>query len=267
MKRFFCFLLFICSFTLTYGQSYFLVPGTFSPSAEATVDIGVFYGKGFDTIKAKKIPVSQLDAAYLFAERKPTSLIPENKDNRTFLSVKLHDTGIFLVTGKKASKSQDIEREDLQRQLSDEGFEALSEKMEDKDEFNLNNTYVAKALLMAAKPSGRFYEEKTGEDLEIILLQNPYKMNYGEDIIAQVLFKGKPLAKARAEVYTRTLNGSVFAGEYLTGDDGRLNIKLNRSGQWMINCVYIAAGDKEQQAKGNDYDRWCSTFSFGFSPE
>lgn len=253
-------LLISCSVKFLCAQSYYLVPSNFFPEKGQKAEISVFYGKGFDTLKAKKTQVSQLSTALLYAGGKPLNLLPDNKNTQTSLSVELQNSGICLIAAGRETKTDDIEREDLIRQFSNEGFAPLSEKMEDKDEFNIDNIFTAKTLLMATKPGGNHYSEKTDQELEVILLQNPYKMHYGEDIAAQVLFKGKPAAKVRTEVYTKTLNGSVFTSDYVTDEDGKIYIKLNRAGEWMIRAVQIQPSGQ----KNPDYIRWCSSYSFGF---
>lgn len=221
--------------------------------------IGVFYGKGFDTLKAKRTPISQLSEARLYAEGKPVNLLPEGGSTLTYLSVQLPGSGIGLITAKKEVKITEIEREDLIRQFSGEGFTDLSEKIADKDEFDINNIFEAKTLLMASRSGGNYYSEKAGQELELTLSQNPYKLHYGEDIAVQVLFRGKPLAKVHTEVYTKTLNGSIFVAEYLSDEEGKVYVKLNRSGEWMIRAVHILPADQ-----GIDYNRWSSSYSFGF---
>lgn len=262
MKYLLCSLLLTCSFHLLYAQSYYLMPGGFFPEKGQMADIGVFYGRGFDTVKARRLPVSQLADAFLYAGGKPVNLLPANKDAQTHLSVQMNNPGLCMVTAKKETSESEIDREDVIRQLSDEGFPELSEKVSDKEEMSINNVFALKTLLMTAKPSGNIYDEKTGHDLELVLLQNPYKLKYGEDLTAQILFKGKPLAKARAEVYTKTLNGTVFPGESVSDEDGKIYIKLNRSGSWMIKVISILPSEQ-----GADYIRWCSTYTFGFRSE
>lgn len=261
MKYLLCSLLLTCSFNLLNAQSYYLMPGGFFPEKGQMTDVGVFYGKGFDTVKAKKLPVSQLADASLYAGGKPINLLSANKDAESHLSVQLNNSGLCMVTAKKELSESEIDREDVIRQLSDEGFPELSGKVSDKEEMSINNIFALKTLLMAAKPSGNEYSEKTGHDLELVLLQNPYKLKYGEDLTAQILFKGKPLGKIRAEVYTKTLNGTVFPSENISDEDGKIYIKLNRSGDWMIKVINIAPAEKA------DYNRWCSTYTFGFRSE
>ena len=263
MKYLFSSFLIIYSFSSLFAQNTYLLPRSFFPQKGEMVEIGGFYGKGFDTIKAKRVPVSQFSGATLYASGKPVDLLPAGtKNTQNYLSVQLNNPGICLVAAKKELLVPDLDREDVIRQLADEGFNSLASKAGDKEEMSVNNIFSSKTLLMVNKPSGGYYEEKTGHDLEIVLMQNPYKMKYGEDLTVQILFRGKPLAQSKAEVYTRTLNGTIFVGDNVTDADGKLYIKLNRSGDWMIKAI-----NAEAASQGADYNHWCSTYTFGFRSE
>ncbi|PWG81007.1 DUF4198 domain-containing protein [Pararcticibacter amylolyticus] len=245
------------------AQSFYMIPYSFFPEKGQKIDIGVFSGKGFDTLKAKKTPLSQLSSAFLYAGGKPVSLQHDDKGSQSSLSLQLQSTGLCMIVAKKETPGLVSDREEVIRQLTDEGFADLAEKAGDEEEMSINNIFTLRTLLMSEKPSGNCYGEKTEEDLEIVLLQNPYKMKYGEDVTAQLLFKGKPLAKVRTEIYTRTLAGTVVPAESVTDSEGKIYVKLNRSGDWMLKAVYIKPAEKTS-AKDADYTRWSSSFTFGF---
>lgn len=264
MRNLFSIIILLFSVHLANAQSYYLMPATFFPEKGGQTQIDVYYGKGFDTTKARKTPVSQLAAAFLYNGKKPMNLLPDNKDNKSFLPLSVNDHGLYLIAVKKTSHLLNIEREELQDEFSDEGFGELASKLEDKDEFNIDEIFTAKTLVMAEKPSGNYYSEKSADELEIVLEQNPYKMQYGEDLTAQVLLHGKPVSKVKAEVYTRGLNGTIFISEFTSDEDGKLYIKLNRTGEWMIKVVQILPSKDKDNAKVPDFRRWSATYSFGF---
>lgn len=254
------FLILACSLGRVSAQSYYLLPESFFPERGQEVKMSMFSEKGFDSRKAKGIPASQFRSAMMYAGGKPVNLLPEGaKGAGAELAIKPEDQGLCLVSARKDLLLDALDREEVIRQLSDEGFNALAEKAGDKEEMALNNILYAKALVMNSKASGKCYEENTGQDLEVLLMQNPYKLKYGEDITVQILFKGKPLTKARAEVYTRTINGSVIPSESSSDSEGKVYIKLNRAGDWMLKVTHIEPSEKD-----GEYTRWCSSYTFGF---
>ena len=257
MKYLLSILLTFFSVSMLSAQTYYLSPSSFFSAKGQKAEIGLFYGNGYDTTKAKKTPVSQLNGIFLYAGGKPVDLKPH--DSELNLSVELQNAGTCMISAKKEALVSDLEKDDVARSLSDDGFNELVENMDDEEVLNVNYVFAAKTLLMADKPSGSVHEEKVNEDLEILLLQNPYKLKYGEDIMLQVLFKGKPLKKARTEVYTRTLNGGIFSEIYSTDEEGKAYVKLNRAGDWLAKVVHVLP-----EGKDVNYTRWCSTFSFGF---
>lgn len=261
MKYTYILLLLLCCAKLSSAQSYFIDPGSYFATRGETLQLKVYSGKGFDSVNSKLIPPSQLNSASLYLNSKPVDILSSGKDAK---ALKLTaENGLFLVTANRELLIDNIEREEVMRQLSDEGFSDLVTKADDKEELNLKNIFNLKTLMVASKPGGGVYSEVTGQELEIVPQQNPYKMKYGEDVTLLVLFKGKPLAKSRVEIYVRTINGSVIPSESITDRDGKIYLKLNRAGDWLLRTVNIEHTDNPD-GKGADYIRWFSALTFGF---
>ncbi|SEM99067.1 protein of unknown function [bacterium A37T11] len=145
---------------------------------------------------------------------------------------------------------------------------ATTEEAEETDEFAMGTEYIAaphfsvKALTCTEGNSGKFYEAKLNQQLEIVLSQSPYKLQYGDDLTGAVLFLGKPIAGIAVKVFVKSMGDNVYQNEYHTDDEGRFFFKLNRSGNWLIQTAYARASKAEKS--DSDYDYWQSSFSFGF---
>lgn len=245
------------------AQSYFMLPSDFFPPKGGKISIGVFNGKGFDSVSSKPIPLAEMSDISLYAGSKPVNLKTAFKPQDLQIAVDMQESGLSMLTASRELVIDNLDREDLMRQLSDEGFPKLVEKADEKEELGIRNKFCMKTLVMTAKPSGGLYSDKTNQELEIIPQQNPYKLKYGEDVTFLVLFKGNPLPNATAQIFTRTLNGSIIPAESTTDADGKIYLKLNRSGQWLLKVIHIQPIPNAPE-KGPDYDRWCSSFTFSF---
>lgn len=254
----------LCGSLNLQAQSYFLVPSSFFSQKGDKIQFNVYNGKSFDTTSAKRIPVTELKEASLYTNSKPVNLLSEDKTvAKSAIDLSLQDAGICMVTASRELIIDNLDREDVMRQLADEGFQKLVDKADEKEEMGIRNLMITKSLVVASKPSGGVYGDRVNQPLELVPQQNPYKMKYGEDMTLQVLFKGKPLTDSRVQVMVRTINGSVIPSDYTTDGDGKIYLKLNRSGEWMLKvlCIEPIANAPE---KGPDYDRWCSVLTFGF---
>ncbi len=108
--------------------------------------------------------------------------------------------------------TDDVERDDFLKILDDEGLTQYSEKAKNgsKDSFRERYTWYLKTLVEVDETSGNDFDKSQGQDFEIILKDNPYKGNYGDDIIALVNFQGKPAVNANVIFYVKTASGDVF---------------------------------------------------------
>lgn len=241
------------------AQEYYLKPHTFGLKDKEAINIEIYRGNKFDSGEDRKVENPRLKSASFFQGSKPENLIDSAGVVMSVLKVPFKNTGLYLTSVDLFNSVEQKSRTSLNNQFSEEGFADVADKAGMKQLFSVNNHYSLKTLVMAEKPSGSAYEVKTEGEFEIVLLQNPYKMKYGEDITVQVLSKGEPVKKAFVSVTTRTLNGSLFASSQVTDDEGKAYVKLNRAGEWLIKAVNILPAEKSA-----DFDRWFSSYSFSF---
>jgi uncharacterized GH25 family protein len=148
--------------------------------------------------------------------------------------------------------------------LEDEGFSQYSEKIKNgsKDSFREKYTSYMKSLVEVEKNSANGFDKSLNDEYEIILKDNPYKGNYGDDIIAQVRLRGKPQANAIVTLYVKTATGNnIFAQKLSSDKQGQIYFKLSREGIYLLRSVYM----EPSKDKSADFDTWASTYSFAFS--
>ena len=177
-------------------------------------------------------------------------------------SRKLENSGLILLTVEQNTAESTHPKKEFLNWLRENGLDQLEKmaKAKSKDVFIKKNLICSKTLAMADKPSGGLFNQKTGLTLEIVLQQNPYKMQYGDDMTAEILFKGKPHANGRVDVLTIASNGAVFKQNYSTDKGGRIYFKLNRAGSWMIRTIHMLP----LQDGNIDFESFSSNYTFGF---
>lgn len=85
------------------------------------------------------------------------------------------------------------------------------------------------------------WDVKIGDTLEIVPLNNPFKLKVGDEFEIQVLYKGQPVSP---EAVTATYDGftdSPNAYAYFTEPygEGKAKIKISAPGLWMVRVQYI----------------------------
>lgn len=103
-----------------------------------------------------------------------------------------------------------------------------------------------------------------GHILEIVPLQNPVKLQVGDYLDVQVLFKGKPLPMIPYIRLEGTYNGfsTDGANAYSTWIMGGIaRVKLIYSGSWLLKVGYIITANPELQDKCDELDYY-ATLSF-----
>ncbi|MBS1525036.1 MAG: DUF4198 domain-containing protein [Bacteroidetes bacterium] len=262
----YCCSLIVCLFAIAFSchaQDYALVPETFYPHKDSEAKVHVLdlnqmvkqYDMGFDASKTEKF--------VLHSGKRKTDLLGAVKDS--VATVKFENDGLNTLEVDRKPVTDDIERDDFLKILDDEGLNQYSEKAKNgsKDSFRERYTWYLKSLLEVDKHNPNDFEKPLGQEYEIVLKDNPYKGNYGDDISAVVLFKGKPLSGATVIFYIKTAGNSVFVQKLSSDKQGMIYFKLTREGLYMLRSLYM----QPSKDKNADFNTWMTTFTFAFTSE
>ena len=121
---------------------------------------------------------------------------------------------------------------------------------------------VAKALIQAGAPgegSQDLATKRLGMPLEIVLLQPP---SDGATLAAQVIYKGRPLARALVKLTDLDHDAQAVAAQ-VTDGEGRVHLPRPPPGHWLLNVVWTTPLDGDE---GIDFDTIFSSLSFGVDP-
>lgn len=156
---------------------------------------------------------------------------------------------------------QEADSYDVAQYFEQEGQTAASQNIKDMNTDMVTETRhnFLKTLVRVDKPSGGVFDQVLGDELEIILKNNPYKMNYGDDVTAVLYYKGKPLTSAPVVVYVKTTKGSIYPEKLTTDEKGQVYFKLSREGIYLVRSLYTAGG------KNDELETWWASYTFAFS--
>jgi hypothetical protein len=199
----------------------------------------------------------------LGAGKKAGDLMAGLKATDTAAAIKFDKDGLNMLTMTMKPVLDDIERDDFIKILEDDGLNDFAEKAKNgsKDSFRERYTWYLKSLVKVEnKTAANDFEKSQGQDFEITLKDNPYKGNYGDDIIASVMFHGKPAVNATVLFYIKTADGNVFVQKLNADKQGLVYFKLTREGIYLLRSMHMEAS----KDKSADYEAWLATYTFAF---
>ncbi len=200
----------------------------------------------------------------LLSGKKKADLTSMARDSNALLqNYPLESSGQQLVSVTTGVDHSSSSRDAYSDFLNFLGYDKLADKVKNGNQFRVKEKYARymKTLFSVDNHDGSEYSKVLGEASEIVLKDNPYKKRYGEDLVAQLLFKGKPAKGEQIILYIKSLGGNVYSQNYTTDDKGEVTITMSREGIFMLRSVHVeATTDKDA-----DYVSWWTTFTFPFS--
>jgi len=102
------------------------------------------------------------------------------------------------------------------------------------------------------------HDRKVGQQLEILLLDDPWSVPHGEMLRAQVLFEGKPLERKWVRNFVGGQAGLLAESKALTDRNGSVGFPVEHSGQWVVRVAYVR---RCQDCEGTVWDTYYATLS------
>ena len=264
------YILLFCLFSLTITKAaaqedYVLLPENFVMHKGDKLNLHLIRVNQFALTDELKYEASKTAKFDIQSGKKENNLLTVAKDSASpIISMPMESEGLHTIHMIRKSVTDDIEADDFIKMLEDEGYTQYAEKAKNgsKDSFREKYTWYLKSLVEVEKNSPNGFEKPLNDEFEIILKDNPYKGNYGDDIIAQVRLRGKPIANVVVMFYVRTVTGTnIFAQKLSSDKEGQIYFKLSREGIYLLKALYT----EPSKEKGADFETWMSTYTFGFT--
>ncbi len=245
-------------------HDFFLVPEAFFLHKGDKLDLHLLKGEAFVKEDEIKYQPAKTDRFMLYEGSKKTDLTKVAKEGSSpLISYPLQYSGQTLVEMTRGMEFGDASRDAYAEFLTGEGLDKMAEKVKSGNQFRVKEKYTRylKTLLSVDNHDGSAYDKVLNEDYEIILKNNPYKRQFGDDMSALIKFKGKPVKGAIVLLYVKTLSGNVYPQKLTTGADGEVSVTMSREGIYLLRSVHI----EPTKDKDADFIGWWASYTFPFS--
>ena len=145
--------------------------------------------------------------------------------------------------------------------LKEDHIEGIANQVDRKrkDQKERYTRYIKSLVQSGNKFDDTLYKKITGQNFEIVLLQNPYQLKTGDMLTAKILFMGKPLSNKTVTARNRTGSNAAIALTSTTNASGICSFKLSRKGEWFLHATYmIPCTDKND----SDWESFWASYSF-----
>ena len=145
------------------------------------------------------------------------------------------------------------------------GMEKFQDRIGQNPEERERFARTLKCLIhVGTSTDGDVYKRVLGQKIEIVLLQNPYLLDPGDELEVQIFFEGKPLPDQLVMALNRNAEQSVSRSKAQTNADGIAQFTLNQAGLWLIRLVRLrpCAERFEGDCAEVDWESYWASFSF-----
>lgn len=99
--------------------------------------------------------------------------------------------------------------------------------------------YFKCLVQVGAEKGGVQHQQVTGQKLEILLKQNPFQLDPGDELEVRILFDGRPLPNQLVTTFTSEGEKLLSKCKERTDDQGMATFKLEQKGRYLIRLVHL----------------------------
>lgn len=147
--------------------------------------------------------------------------------------------GLYLLSYHSHPSKLNLDARRFEAYLREEGLESIIQLRADRqqsDELGRERfVRCAKSLIVAGDGGGDGFDTILELPLEVVPERNPQLLHAGDLLSVKILHEGKPLSNAL--VHARNTFDPANPVSARTDAAGRVEIKLDCHGMWMVSCV------------------------------
>jgi hypothetical protein len=249
------------------AQDNFLLAKQFKLHKGDTLSVHLLAGDQFKIEDEYKYDAAKTKKFMLYDSGKKINLMTAAKDSAAPIYAGVAATpGLVMVELVRNIPPTAIDREVYAKYLSDEGLPKLSESVNNSNQQHFREKkvcYLKTLVQVDDKATGGDFDKVQGEDYEIVLKKNPYKLNYGEDVTGVLYLKGKPVKNASLDVFLRTISGNIYPQRVNADEKGEFSVTMSREGAYMIRSVIT----KPSTGTDVDFETVETAFTFVFNSQ
>jgi uncharacterized GH25 family protein len=167
--------------------------------------------------------------------------------------------GLYTIVYESGRSPVELDAAKFEQYLKEEGLEtvAAARARQGKSGAGAKEVFsrCAKALIAVGGP-GSGHDRVFGQRLELVAEKNPYTLAGGGELPVRLLYEGKPLAGALVMALQRGRPDKVTAR---SDSKGRVLLKLDRPGFWLIKAVHMIAAPADA---GADWESLWASLTF-----
>ena len=265
----------LCQTPSALAHEFWLVPVTTSMTAGSVAHVGVKVGEFFNG-EPVGWSLAQTVSLGLHTADGTLDMLPllAMRGVTAELSVPLRKAGTTMLTFDSQPNFISLPADTFHAYLHYEGLDFIKARRvatgDDKKPGRERYRRFVKTLIRvvpadqaaAEITADTSFSRVTGQQLEIVPLNDPLAIVPGDDLRVKLLFEGKPLAGALVKAWHRK-EGQFLVVHATTAADGTATVTLPHPGAWMVSVVHMvpAVGVKD-----TDWDSLWANVSFGLAP-
>jgi uncharacterized GH25 family protein len=247
------------------GHEFWLEPIRFILKPGDKVSVKFRVGENFngENWQGNKSSVEELKLFYKDIDDDLKNLLSDSITGDS-LNLQFFDEGTVMVSYQSTNKYIQISADTFQTYLKEDGLQnAFDFRSKNGLTDSIGREFYKRSVktifqIGAIKDSS--YKKKTGLPLEIIPLIHPYGLKKGQSLPVKVLFKDSVLANNMVKVWHK-LNGKTDMKDLYTDENGRLQVPVSLSGQWMLSVVKMEALSDSSRA---DWQSYWGSLTWGY---
>ncbi len=226
------------------AHDHYLLPEKFFLKAGERLVVHQYVGDEFKQEEEKGVQYYITKTFQWITPRRTLDLLRRYADSTLPLASEPIDfDGLGLLAMARGHARVELTGEKFTQYLKEEkldGILAMRDTMAARPVEREKYTRFLKTLVQSgANRRGNAYEKQLGHTLEILLLKNPYTLRPGEEMTAQVLYRGRPLERGSVEAISKDAAGTVTVQAMKTDKSGKIRFPLRTVGTWMVRITHM----------------------------
>ena len=248
-----------------FAHEYWFETDNFFLKLNERSQIRLFVGEALKRDEEKPYQASKTISFDMFAADGKFDMRSLVEDETTpFLKFSSDHQGTFLLFLERNWSYIKLDAAKFENYLREDGMDYIIDERKRLGESNKAGSErysrFIKTLLQVGDNRTGSAKTRVGSKLEIVPLENPYSKKSGDNLKLQIYFGGVPL-KEKA-VFADNRDGEEYSTQKLTTDkDGKITVKLDRKGLWLIRLVYMQRCAKN--CNEADWESFWGALSFG----
>ncbi|MBP6004641.1 MAG: DUF4198 domain-containing protein [Pyrinomonadaceae bacterium] len=185
-------------------------------------------------------------------------------DRKPVVNFSSDQIGTYLLSMERGWTYITLDADKFEEYLKEDGIEYILGERERLGESKKpgRERYIRflKTIVQVGGDRTGVAKTRIGTKLEIVPQDNPYSKKVGENFSVQVYFAGLPLTNRGVFVDNRD-GDALTTRKYTTDKDGKITIKLDHKGVWLVRLVHMQRCEKN--CTEADWESFWGALSFG----